>query len=75
MKHSMREYAVIYEKGKRNWSAFVPDLPGCVATATTQRQLATVIRDAVAFHIEGLLEHGEPVPEPMVEAGVVRVVA
>jgi predicted RNase H-like HicB family nuclease len=75
MKLTKREYTVIYEKGKRNWSAYVPDLPGCIATAKTQRQLERVIREAIEFHIEGLVDHGEPVPEPSVEAGTVRVVA
>jgi predicted RNase H-like HicB family nuclease len=73
MKHKDREYTVIYEKGTRNWSAYVPDLPGCIATAKTQRQLASVIREAIEFHIEGLIENGDPVPEPSVEAGTVRV--
>jgi predicted RNase H-like HicB family nuclease len=70
-----REYTVIYERGKRNWSAYVPDLPGCIATGKTHRQLERTIREAIEFHIEGLLLHGEPVPEPTVEAGKVRVVA
>jgi len=71
----VREYTVIYEKGKRNWSAYVPDLPGCIATAKTQKQLERVIREAIEFHIEGLLLHGETVPAPTVAAGKVRVVA
>jgi predicted RNase H-like HicB family nuclease len=75
MKLTKREYTVIYETGKRNWSAYVPDLPGCIATAKTKRQLERVIREAIAFHIEGLVQHSEPVPEPTVEAGKVRVVA
>jgi predicted RNase H-like HicB family nuclease len=75
MKLKTREYTVIYEKGTRNWSAYVPDLPGCIATAKTQKQLERVIREAIEFHIEGLSAHGEPVPEPSVEAGTVRVVA
>jgi predicted RNase H-like HicB family nuclease len=75
MKLTKREYTVIYEKGKRNWSAYVPDLPGCIATAKTQPQLRRVIREAIEFHIEGLIEHGDHVPEPTVEAGTVRVSA
>jgi predicted RNase H-like HicB family nuclease len=75
MKLKTRDYTVIYEKGSRNWSAYVPDLPGCIATAKTKRQLERVIREAIEFHIEGLIEHGEPVPELTVEAGKVRVVA
>ncbi len=69
----MKHYTVIYEPGKRNWSAYVPDLPGCIATARTQKQLEQSIRDAIAFHIEGLRLYGEPVPKPTVKAGTVPV--
>lgn len=69
----MTSYTVIYERGPRNWSAYVPDLPGCIATARTQKQLKARIREAIEFHIEGLREHGEAVPEPSVEAGTVSV--
>lgn len=68
-----KEYTVIYEPGERNWSAFVPDLPGCIATATTREQLEQRIRAAIEFHIEGLRLHGEPVPEPAIEAAKVSV--
>ena len=71
----MREYAVLYERGERNWSAYVPDLPGCVATGKTREETEQRIRDAIAFHIEGLKIGGEPVPEPTVEAGTVSVSA
>jgi predicted RNase H-like HicB family nuclease len=70
----MTEYTVIYEPGERNWSAYVPDLPGCIATATTRKQLERRIREAIEFHIEGLRLHGEPIPEPAVETGKVAVV-
>jgi predicted RNase H-like HicB family nuclease len=69
----MREYTVIYESGKRNWSAYVPDLPGCIATAKTRKQVERVIREAIELHIEGLIKRGDPVPEPSVEAGTVTV--
>lgn len=69
----MRQYTVIYERGKQNWSAFVPDLPGCIATAASRADLERLIREAIEFHIEGLRLHGEPVPEPTVEAGLVEV--
>jgi predicted RNase H-like HicB family nuclease len=69
----MREYTVIYESGKRTWSAFVPDLPGCIATGKTRRQVEERIREAVEFQIEGLLKRGEAVPAPSVEAGTVSV--
>jgi predicted RNase H-like HicB family nuclease len=69
----MKEYTVIYERSKRNWSAYVPDLPGCIATGKTRKEIERVIREAVEFHIEGLVQRGEAVPEPSVEAGTVTV--
>lgn len=71
----MKAYAVLYERGERNWSAYVPDLPGCVATGKTREETERRIREAIAFHIEGLIMDGEPVPEPTVEAGTVSVTA
>src|SRR5436190_1846565 len=72
-KRRMKSYTVIYERGSRNWSAYVPDLPGCIATARTRKQLEKLIREAIEFHIEGLCQQGEPVPEPTIEAGIVCV--
>ena len=69
----MKEYTVIYEPGERNWSAYVPDLPGCIATAKTRQQLELQIREAIEFHIEGLRLHGEPIPQPTIEVGTVAV--
>lgn len=69
----MRRYTVIYEQGDENWSAYVPDLPGCIATAATREELEGLIREAIEFHIEGMLLHGETVPQPNVQAGVVEV--
>ncbi len=69
----IKSYTVIYERGERNWSAYVPDLPGCIATAKTQKQLERRIREAIEFHIESMRLNGEPVPEPTIEAGQVSV--
>jgi predicted RNase H-like HicB family nuclease len=69
----LKKYTVIYEPGARNWSAYVPDLPGCIATGKTRQQVERTIREAIRFHIEGLKVLGEEVPEPSIEAGVVRV--
>ena len=71
----MKEYTVIYEPGAQNWSAYVPDLPGCIATGKTRKELEQRIRGAIEFHIEGLRLHGEPVPEPIIEAAKVTVTA
>jgi predicted RNase H-like HicB family nuclease len=69
----VRQYTVIFEHCTRNWSAYVPDLPGCIATAKSRKGLETKIREVIEFHIEGLLLHGETVSEPSVEASVVEV--
>jgi predicted RNase H-like HicB family nuclease len=57
-------YAVVIEKAGDNYSAYVPDLPGCVATGDTLAEVEAEIRDAIRFHIEGLKEDGLEVPEP-----------
>ena len=70
---AVKEYLVIYERGSRNWSAYVPDLPGCVAAADTREKVARLIREAIEFHIRGLKEEGLPVPEPTAIARSVKV--
>jgi predicted RNase H-like HicB family nuclease len=57
-------YAVVIEKAESNYSAYVPDLPGCVATGDTVRAVEIEIRDAIRFHIDGLKADGLPVPTP-----------
>jgi predicted RNase H-like HicB family nuclease len=57
-------YAVVIEKADDNFSAYVPDLPGCVATATMVTDVETEIRDAIRFHIEGMKADGAVVPAP-----------
>lgn len=64
---------VIYERGKRNWSAYLPDLPGCIATGRDRADTETRIREAIEFHIEGLRATGQAVPEPSSQAGEVLV--
>ncbi len=58
-------YAVIIEKAAGNYSAYVPDLPGCVATGATVEAVEQEIRDAIRFHIEGLKADGLEVPQPI----------
>jgi predicted RNase H-like HicB family nuclease len=58
------KYAVIIEAGERNYSAYVPDLPGCIATGKTLEEVKRVMREAMAFHIQGLREDGLLVPPP-----------
>ena len=57
-------YAVVIEKAEGNYSAYVPDLPGCVASGETVALVENEIREAIRFHIEGLREDGLAVPEP-----------
>ncbi len=57
-------YAVVIESGKRNFSAYVPDLPGCVSTGKTLAEVRRNIREAIRFHLDGMREDGEPIPEP-----------
>ena len=57
-------YAIVIERAGDNVSAYVPDLPGCIATAATIEAVEREVRDAIRFHIEGLRADGEPVPEP-----------
>jgi predicted RNase H-like HicB family nuclease len=66
------KYLVIIEKAERNYSAYIPDLPGCIATATALDELQRNIRSAVAMHLEGLREDGLPVPEPQTQAEFVE---
>ncbi len=58
------KYAVIIEEGENSFGAYVPDLPGCAAVAETKEELMKLIQEAIDFHIEGLREDGQPVPEP-----------
>lgn len=55
------EYSIVFEETPRNFSAYVPDLPGCVATGATRDDVVREMRSAIAFHIESLREHHEPV--------------
>jgi predicted RNase H-like HicB family nuclease len=56
-------YAVVIEKAEGNHSAYVPDLPGCIATGLTVQEAEAQIREAIAFHIDGLREDGLPLPQ------------
>jgi predicted RNase H-like HicB family nuclease len=58
------KYAVVIERAESNYSAYVPDLPGCIATGVTVEETEKEIREAIAFHLDGLREDGIPIPEP-----------
>ena len=74
----VKEYVVIYERGKEeqeNWSAYVPDLPGCVSTGETFEESQDHIREAIQLHLEGMKAEGLPIPEPTTKADSVSVAA
>lgn len=68
-------YAVVIEKGQNNYSAYVPDLPGCVAVGDTIEETQREIQEAIEFHLEGLRADGLPVPEPTSRVQYVEVAA
>lgn len=68
------KYAVIYETGPEGgYSAYAPDLPGCVAAAATLAELRALMEEAIEFHIEGMGLHGESVPPPSSLAEMLEV--
>lgn len=68
-------YAIIIERGERNFGAYVPDLPGCVATGETVREARQQIRGAIEFHLDGMREDGLPIPNPATQVTYVEIAA
>jgi predicted RNase H-like HicB family nuclease len=68
-------YAIVIERANDNFSAYVPDLPGCVATGATVEETEQAIREAIQFHIDGLREDGTPVPPPTSRVDYIEVAA
>ena len=69
----MKEYAVIYELAGSNYSAYVPDLPGCIACGDTLEETEQLIKEAIELYIEELKNDGKPVPEPTTKAAPIAV--
>jgi predicted RNase H-like HicB family nuclease len=69
------KYAIVIERSANGYSAYVPDLPGCIAAAETEGEVRELIREAIEFHIEGLRLDGGPVPEPTSQVEYVEVEA
>jgi predicted RNase H-like HicB family nuclease len=69
----MHSYLVVIEKTESNFSAYAPDLPGCVATGATREETEENMRQALKFHIQGLLDDNLPIPEPCSYAEVMAV--
>lgn len=67
------KYIVILEEGPESWGAWVPDLPGCVAAGETREEVLELIREAIVFHLDGMKEDGDPIPEPHSHSEVVQV--
>jgi predicted RNase H-like HicB family nuclease len=68
-------YAVVIEQAEDNYSAYVPDLPGCIATGATLAETAQAIREAVEFHLDGLRDDGDPIPPATSRVDYVEVAA
>jgi len=68
-------YLVVVEKGPKSFGAYVPDLPGCVAAGESREEVLTLIREAIEFHLEGLVEDGQSIPPPSSSSEVVEVEA
>jgi len=69
------KYAVVIEKAESNFSAFVPDLPGCVATGSTIEEVEEQIREAIEFHIQDMKQEGEEIPQPNSSVEYIEVAA
>ena len=69
------KYAVVIEKGENGYGAYVPDLPGCIAAADTKEEIKKLIHEAIEFHIEGLKEEGESIPEPTSSIEFIEIAA
>jgi predicted RNase H-like HicB family nuclease len=71
----LKKYAVIYERSSTGYGAYVPDLPGCVATGKTRKVTECRIREAIELHIESLRMHGDPVPPATTVAEYINISA
>ena len=67
------QYAVVIERGEGSFGAYVPDLPGCVAVGETEAETRALIREAIAFHLDGMREDGETIPVPSAHVEYVEV--
>lgn len=67
------QYTVIIEKGETSFGAYVPDLPGCVAVGESKEEVLQLIREAIEFHLEGLKEQGQAIPQPVSVSELVEV--
>ncbi|HYH80351.1 MAG TPA: type II toxin-antitoxin system HicB family antitoxin [Longimicrobium sp.] len=66
-------YAIVIERSSNGFGAFVPDLPGCVAGAGSEGEVRELIREAIEFHLEGMRQSDEPIPEPVTRVEYVEI--
>ena len=71
----MKKYLIVIEQTGTGFSAYPPDLDGCVATGRTREEVETQMREAIAFHLDGMARSGEPIPEPHSYSAYVEVPA
>jgi len=71
----MKKYLIVVEKTGTGYSAYSPDLDGCIATGKTRDEVEREMREAIAFHLEGMARSGEPIPEPQTYSRYVEVTA
>ncbi|HMO65992.1 MAG TPA: type II toxin-antitoxin system HicB family antitoxin [Verrucomicrobiota bacterium] len=71
----MNRYLIVLERTATGFSAYAPDLPGCIATGRTRAETEAAMREAMAFHLESLRDHGEAAPEPASEAAFAEIPA
>ena len=69
------QYLVVIEKGPSSFSAYVPDLPGCIAVGETRAEVTKLIHEAMEFHVEGMKADGLPIPKPHSSSELVEVQA
>jgi len=70
-----REYLIIIEKGKNNLSAYVPDLPGCIATAKSEKEILKLMEEGIQLHIEDMKQRGYKIPLPKTKSADIVVAA
>lgn len=68
-------YAIVIEKSENNYGAWAPDLPGCVAVGDSVEEVEQLMREAIEFHLEGMREDGDPIPQPVAQVNYVDVAA
>jgi predicted RNase H-like HicB family nuclease len=71
----MKKYLIVVEQTGTGYSAYSPDLPGCVSTGSSREDVERNMREAIAFHLDGLREQGQPVPEPQAYPAYVELPA